>query len=246
MTIKGKTRSRARRVVAVAPRPQPVVPKPPPWRRRAFLVPFALVLLAATAAAVVVPLRARAAREAREELRRRQAQAVQAFSNAVVAAFPEDREIVPPDLYFFFRSLDDDLDKLGKGELDPAEARRKASQVVRAAEGAAEELEGIDLDRLVPAEFTPGRVAGSEGPGLMRADLDEARYLMAQAFRVYATVGTLMRGAAEATGGDRRPLVDRARAAKEQAENLFSRGYLILAQVRARVGIHVPIRPVGG
>ena len=59
MAIKGKGRTRSRRVVAAPPRPQLVVRKPPIWRRPWFLIAFGVVAVAGILVAVLTGIHSR-------------------------------------------------------------------------------------------------------------------------------------------------------------------------------------------
>ena len=68
MAIKGKGRTRSRRVVASPPRPQLVVRKPPIWRRPWFLIAFGVVAMAGILIAVFTGIHSSNVKKLKDDL----------------------------------------------------------------------------------------------------------------------------------------------------------------------------------
>ena len=237
MAIKGKGKTRSRRVVAAPPRPPVYVRKPPFWRRPSTLAVLAGLALAGIALVTFTVLQNRSERE----LRQRETQAIRTFSNRLVAAFPTDRQVVPPDLYFFYQSFTQDLEQMEKGQVSSAEAKKKGSDVETSATAAAGRVEQIPTERLIAADLSVSREDGVRAEGLTRQELTDAQFLIARAFRLYAAAGSLVESAAAAPKDQQAALSRQAQGLMSQAIDLFSKGYRTVAGLKARVGIKTPI-----
>lgn len=227
MAIKGKGRTRGRRVVAAPPRRQLVVRKPPIWRRPWVLAVVGLIVLTGILAVIMTAVgnRAEKTRTERETL------AVQRFLDRVRAEFPDEAQNVPPDLVVIFPSVSQALPQIGK-DLSPGETRRKGREVAEAASAAAEGLQALPVDEVIPAEF-----AGH------RATFADAQFMMAQAFRIYERIGALMETAGQVSGGERRALVEQAQELTTQAGALFDRGYAKIVRIANRLRISTAVTP---
>ena len=228
MAIKGKGRTRGRRVIAAPPRPQLVVRKPPLWRRRWPWAGLAGVVLGIIGLIVWGALR----QGAEEDRRAREVEAVRAFASRIQARFPEDRQVVPPDLVVVFPTLSQDLQSLSAGDLGRGEARERAEAVRTAAQRSGNAVEGLIVAGTVPSEFAE-----------RRARFEEAQFLIAQAFRLYGDAAGLMELAARAEGGLREGLVERAQDVLSRAGTLFDQGYQKIVNALSELGIANPISP---
>ncbi len=237
MAIKGKSKTRSRRVVAAPPRPPVYVRKTPLWRRRSTLVVLAVLAIAGIAFGTMQILQNRS----EQALRRRETQAIRTFSNRLTAAFPSDRQVVPPDVYFFYQSLNQDIDALGKGKLAAPDARKRGAQVRKSATGAAGRVQAIRVERLISTDFTVSREQGVRAQGLTRQELLDAQFLMVRAFRLYAAAGSVVEAAGASPRIQRAALARQAQDLMGQAIDLFSKGYRTVASLKARVGIRTPI-----
>jgi hypothetical protein len=226
MAIKGKGRTRGRRTAA-PPRRQLVVRKPPIWRRAWALSIIALVLVGGVVAGILVAVGNRSER-ARTE---RETVAVQRFLDRVRSEFPAQVQNVPPDLVVIFPSVSQDLPRIGK-EVTPAEARRQSKEVVEAAGASADGIEGIQVDRVIPEEFSA-----------LRSTFRDAQFLLVQAFRTYQRIGGLMDTIADLSGSERRALVDQAQQLTSQAGALFDKGYAKIVRVANRLRISTAVTP---
>jgi hypothetical protein len=236
MAIKGKRRPRGRRVVAAPPRPQLVVRKPPIFRRRWFLISLGVLVLASSLAVTVTAIQSSKAKK----LKDREAAAVGTLTQRFVAAFPTDRQVVPPNLYFFYPTLSDNLDSLGNGRLSAKDADEQAQKLLDSATKAALAIGNVGVEKLIPTSFNVSRVATAGGKGITRQELMEARFLMQRAFNLYASIPTVMKAAAEAEGAKQKALIDDAKQMSTQAADLFSHGWQILVSIQTRLGIQAP------
>jgi hypothetical protein len=228
MAIKGKGRTRGRRMVAAPPRRQLVVRKPPVWRRRWVWAVAGLLVLGGILAAILTAVGNRA-EEARTE---RETLAVQKYLDRVRTEFPDEVQNVPPDLVVIFPSVSQALPQIGK-EISAPEAKRKGREVAEAANAAAEGIQDIPLTELIPAEFRADR-----------ATLEDAQFMVVQAFRIYERIGALMQAAGEASGPERRVLVEQAQELSGQAGALFDRGYGKVVRIANRLRISTAVTPV--
>ena len=243
MAIKGKGRTRSRRVIAAPPRPQLVVRKPLLWRRRWVRVVVVLIVLAGIGTGVTISVRRSHARH----FKAKEVAGIEAYAAKLRSAFPTDRQVVPPDLVVFFPNLSADLDKLAKGTLKPADATTEAGKVTSAAQAGATAVQNLKVSSLIPASFTVTGVSdGSTGanPGNIVArgatqDLvNGAQYLMVEAFQVWAQAGNVFTQAAATTDTTaRQALVNAATQLDQQASSLFDRGYQKILAIENALGI---------
>ena len=237
MAIKGKGKTRSRRVVAAPPRPPVYVRKTPFWRRRSTLTVLAVLVAVGTTFATMQALQNRNQRE----LRQRETQAIRTFSNRLTAAFPTDRQLVPPDVYFFYQNFTKDLEQLEQGKLSSAQARKIGSEVRNSALRAAGRVEQVPVERLIAAELSVGRAQNVRAEGLTRQEALDAQFLIARAFRLYSAAGAVAEEAASAPKAQQGVLARRAQGLMGQAIDLFARGYRTVASLKARVGIKTPV-----
>lgn len=228
MAIKGKGRTRGRRIVAAPPRPQLMVRKKPLYARRWVWAAVALAVLAALSFLIWRTVQSRA-EEARQE---REARAVQTYSNLVQRRFPPDTQTAPPNRFLLFPTLIKDLDKLGKGRVPGPAAAKAARNFGNAAKDAAEGIDAIDVTRVIPEEFPETRIQ----------TLD-SQFLMVQSFRLYQNIAKAMGAAAEASGRARQQFIARAKQLVPQANALFNRGEQKLINIRVRLGIQTILPP---
>jgi hypothetical protein len=236
MAIKGRGKTRSRRVVAAPPRPPVYVRKPPFFLRRSTLVVLGVIAVVGISFATIQVVQNRGERE----LRQRETQAIRSFSNRLTAAFPTDRQVIPPDVYFFYQSFTEDLEQIQKGELSSAEAIKRGQEVKKSAAAAAGRIQQIQTDRLVTADLTVSRDPNARAEGLTRQELTDAQFLMSRAFRLYAAAGALVEAAGTAPK-EQANLSRQAQDLMSQAIDLFAKGYRTVASLKARVGIKTPV-----
>jgi hypothetical protein len=223
MAIKGKGRTRSRRVIAAPPRPQLMIRKKPLWARRSTWIVLGAVLLLAVGLALFVKI----GNDREERLARREANAVQEFANLVQRQFGlAQAEPLGPTGYLLFPTLVEDLTKLSEGDLRTPAATRIGNRLVDSARQGQEGVEGIQVLEIIPTDFPQ-----------TRRDLVLARFLIGQAFDAYERVGGLMKSAAAATGDRRTAIVDEATLLATQAGTLFDRGWTVVVDHRTRLGV---------
>lgn len=197
--------------------------KPPIWRRRSVWLIAGLLAAAGIVAGIVAAMNARSA-SARTE---REKRAVTSFINQFRRHLPPDRTPIPPDAIVIFSAVQDDLN--GFADLSVAEARKKGQDVTAQATRSAEGLERLAVTTLIPAEFSSDR-----------AELTEAQFLIAKAYRLYESVGVLFQSAAPLPAEQQGPLLEQAQNLINQAGALFDQGYTKIVRIANRLGI--PIR----
>jgi hypothetical protein len=228
MAIKGKRKTHGRRVIAAPPRPQVVVRKPPIWRRRWIWGLIGALVVGGVAVGLLLKFRA----DGRVDRRDREIAALRTFADRVRAELPEDIQSVPGGLVVVFPELRQDLESLKEGTLKPAEARSRADEIEGAARGAAEGIEAVAVETVIPAEFEEDR-----------ARLQDAKEFLVQSFRIYEDVAGLLVLSIGQTGQEREQLIDRTQSILGRAGSLFDSGFGILSSSLSRLGITTPIVP---
>lgn len=240
MAIKGKSKSRSRRVVAVPPKPPVYVRKKPLFRRPWFLIAVAAVVIAGTLTAVFISI----GNSNRDKLRQRTVAAVGAFAGRVEQAFPAPpaSQPLPPTGYAMFPSLVTDLDGVLQGSKD-IDGKAKGQNLQDSAKAAAGAIQAINVTKIIPLEADVTEAPGARGSGGTRPVMLEAQFLIVQAFELYQNVGVLMERAARLPRGERRPLINDAKDLAAQAQILFNRGYQKITTVRAYLEPQLPLNP---
>jgi hypothetical protein len=220
VAIKGKGRTRGRRAVAAPPKRGIVVRKPPIWRRRWVWLALGLVAIAGIVVGTLAAIHAHkvSTRADRERV------GVTRYINQFRLALPDDRTPIPPDVIVIFSSVQDDLDNFKN--LTAAQADQKGKDAAAAATKSATALQKIAIGKLISDEFSQDR-----------AELNEAQFLIVQAYRLYEPIGGLIQAAGKATGDARQPLLDQAQALISQSGTLFDRGYAKIIRIADRLGI---------
>ncbi|HEX2090221.1 MAG TPA: hypothetical protein VHI54_09900 [Actinomycetota bacterium] len=237
MAIKGKGKTRSRRVVAAPPRPPVYVRKPPFFRRRSTLIVLGTLAVIGITFGTVQFLQNRSERE----LRRRETQAIRSFTNRLTASFPTDRQVIPPDVYFFYQSFNEDLEQMEKGQLSSADAVKRGGEVKKSATAASGRIQRIEINELIPADLTVSRDPNVRAEGMTRQEVTDAQFLIARAFRLYAAAGALVEEAGSMPEDRQDDLSRQAQDLMSQAIDLFSKGYRTVASLKARVGIKTPV-----
>jgi hypothetical protein len=156
----------------------------------------------------------------------RERAAITAYVNQFRLHLPDDRTPIPPDVIVIFPSVRDDIDNFKT--LSAAQADQKGKDLTAAATRSATGLQKVAIGRLVPAEFSADR-----------SELNEAQFLIVQAYQLYEPVGGLLQTAGKASGDERQALLDQARALTTQSGGLFDRGYSKIVRIANRLGIPI-------
>jgi hypothetical protein len=233
MAIKGKSKSRGRRLVAASPRPQLMVRKKPVFARWWFWTIVGLVV----AAAILLGF-ARAVHKSNAHKRHeRLAFAVTKFGQLVEQKFPP-----PPasqqtgDQFIMFPTLQSDLQKLSTGQEKPSVVQTATARFSAAAKKVADDIQKIDVSKVIPKDSVSTEL-----------ELLDAQYLIVQSFQVDQTIAGLMSLAATATPQDRKAIVQQVKQLATEATVLFNQGYQKIINVRTRLGVQIqtPLQPPG-
>jgi hypothetical protein len=229
MAIKGKGKTRSRRVIAAPPRPQLVVRKKPVLARRSTWIAVGAVLLAGVLVAVFIGV----SNVMDSRKLDRQAAAVQQYVNLITAQLPATAQPTGPTSWNLFPDLDQRMAALDSGDLEPAKAKEEAEAFAAAAKASADGIEAIKVRDVIPEEFPEVRIA-----------LNEAQFEMVQGLQAYESVANFFDAAADVTGDARTAIVTEATALSAQAGVLFNRGWASVVNVEAESGIDVTQQPV--
>jgi cell division septation protein DedD len=225
MAIKGKGRSRSRRVIAAPPRPSLMVRKPPVWKRTWVRVVAGLLVLAGIAVIFNSVLHSRSVKARRN----RETVAVQKYVNLLRDAIPKDRSAVPPDLVVIFPSVATDLPKIGT-DIKGSDAVKRGKEIADQATAASDALSSIPVSDVIPSEFQSVRDTFTDG-----------QFLMSQGVGLYEQIGQLIQASTAFTKAGAQPLLDQAQALANKAGTLFDQGYGKVIRVAKSVGINVNI-----
>jgi len=245
LAIKGKGRTRSRRVIAAPPRAQLMVRKPPIWRRPLVWMLVGLLAIGGILAGVLVSLDHRHQRQ----LRYREVAAIQAFTDKLKATFPADAQTIPPDLIVFYPTVNADLDSLANGKLKPAAAVTKATALQASAQQASTAIQALSVARLISPDFTvtgtpTGKRNGGDiqAPGATQQQLLDAQFLMAEAFQTWQQMGVAFEAAAAVGGARQKALIEHAKQLNGLAGTEFDRGYRKVLTIRNTLGLTAPAR----
>jgi hypothetical protein len=232
VAIKGKSRSRSRRVVAIPPRQPVYVRKPPVWRRWWVWAIVGVLVAGGIAAGVLLSLHSKHERD----FKAAEASAVTQFGTLVEKQFPPspDTQPAPPTRVLIYPTLAADLDKVATGKLD---GTKKGKSLVKSANASADAIQAIKIFSIIPEDAEASGVPATHGPGATRVTLVDAQWLMTEGFRLYAQVGALMQEVDQATGEEQRALLATAKDLTSRADLVFQRGYQKLVNVRAELGV---------
>ncbi len=241
MAIKGKTKSRSRRVVAIPPRPPVYVRKPPIYRRRITWIVLGILVVAAVTPPILV---ARSHRH-RDALKAAALAAVKIFQTKLNDTFPPapDSRPAQPTGYIVYPTLSADLTDIESGKVNSTDADKKGKSLQSSAKASATAVQALDVSAVIPENASFGEVASVHGTGATRLVMIDARNVIAQAFQVYSAIGYLMQQAATTTtDADRKAVIAEARTLFSQAQNLFSSGYTKVTNVEGQLET-LPVNP---
>jgi hypothetical protein len=238
MAIKGKGKTRSRRVIAAPPRPQLVVRKKPIWQRRWV---WALVGLAAAAGiTTAVLLHIQSTNE--KELKAREISAIEAFDEAVVGHLPPGSSPLGQGSFNVFPTLSTDLSSFAAGKLSTKDATKKADTVISQAKVTVAKIQAIDVTKVIPEDSEVTFPATARGKGATRDFFINVQFLMTQAFGLYQDAAELMKQAATLTGDDRKALITQAQDVANRAATLWGRAESQITSIKSVLGI----QPQGG
>jgi hypothetical protein len=234
MAIKGKSKPRSRRVVTPGPRPSYTPVKKPLLARRGFRIGLLVVVVAASIGGIWYGL-ARERTQAREQaLAERERTAAVTFRGRVEGAITSAGQPTPPDGFTAFPILTADVDGLQEGTVKPRTAQTDAKAARKAAKGAWQAMEKIDV------------LSITANKGFDAAFVNyffNAREKMQEGLKLYQHAAVLVERAAAATGDERTELLDSARGILDVAAELLNGGYSDFIQVQQEAGIYQPSLP---
>jgi hypothetical protein len=235
MAIKGKGKTRSRRAVSPAPRPQIVTRKKPLLMRvTTWIVVGALVLVSVGWGVWVWWDHKQAS-----ELKSKEAAALTDLSQRVRDQLPADQQTPQgTSQIIVFPTLPQTLDQLDKGTISDKKANQQAQAVIDAASKAQTGIQKIALGSIIKQEFNVGVTTALTAPGMTSSVLNESQDQMIKAFQLYGGVGHLMQIAADQPQGPKRSaIVEQAKNQAQIAGELFNRGYNTLVQIESILGM---------
>jgi hypothetical protein len=240
MAIKGKGKTRSRRAVSPAPRPQIVTRKKPLLLRVTTWVVLGALVLGAIGFGVYEWWQHRQA----SELLAKEQTALQTVSQDIANQLPADKTTPQgTSQVILFPSLTKTMDQIDKGQLSDAKAKAAAKAVSEQATKASKGIEAIALRTIIKQEFTVGITPDLTAKGMTSSVLNEAQNMMIKGLQLYAGAGDLLAIAADTPEGPQRSaIVDQARQQAAIAGDLFNRGYNTVVQIETILGL---IQPTG-
>jgi hypothetical protein len=239
-------------MVAAPPRPQLVVRKPPIWRRPLVWSIVGVLAAGGILAGVLVTLHNRSARN----FKAREIALVEQYTGKLQSKLPPDATAVPPDLIAFYPNFTQLLQGLAAGKVKAADAISAAKQIQSTAQAAENGVGGLDLTKLIPAEFnvtglsnqqsaTSGTTGADEirSKGATRQVLQDAQFLMSQSFELWRQAGSVMEQAAKADPAARKAMTTEAIQLTQEAGTLFDAGYRKVIGIRNALGLQAPTVP---
>ena len=247
MAIKGKGKTRSRRMVAASPRPQIVTRKRPFLLRRSTWIVAGIVVLAGAA---FLAWHVWSNHQNAQELAKEQA-ALTAFRTQVDAALPADHSTPGgEEPAAVFTTLSATLDDATSGKLTPAKIRAAGRSIESDAAKSAKAMEAIKTTSLISGNFSAGPTTAMRTPGLTQLTASNAQQSMVNGLRIYQSIGGLVAAAADQPVGPKRAaIINEARALSSTAASTFGdNGYSQMIQLEATVGNIAPstITPPGG
>jgi hypothetical protein len=221
MAIKSKGRTRGHRSVAAAPRRPLVVRKPPVWRRPWVWIVIGLLAVGGITWGLLSAMSSNNA----EAKTKRETSAMNRLFVQFQGALPPDLQAVPPDVLVIFPSVTSDLPTIGK-EIKGNAVRQRGQEISDQATAAVAEIQAIDVNKIIPAEFPEDRAAVTDG-----------LFLIAKALGLYEQVGGIIEASADLPRADQKALIDQATALTQQAGGLFDEGYRKLLAIGNRLGV---------
>jgi hypothetical protein len=235
MAIKGKGKTRSRRAVAPAPRPQLVTRKKPILMRVTTWVVLGCVVLAAIGFGTWTWWQHKQA----SDLKGQEAAALTELVQRVKDQLPTDQSTPQgTSEVTVFPTLAQSLDQLDKGTLSAKKAHDQAQAVIDQATKAQAGIQKIALRSLIKEDFDVGVTTALTAKGMTSSVLNEAQDQLIKSFQLYQSAGHLMQIAAQQPQGpERSALIKQANATASVAAQLFNRGYNTIVQLEAVLGI---------
>ena len=241
MAIKGKGKTKSRRMVSAPPRPQIVTRKRPFLLRRSTWIVAGIVVLGVVG---FWGWHVWSNHQDSKQLAKAASQ-LAAFRSQVDGALPADHSTPGgAEADAVFTTLSSTLGKAGQGQLKPDQMRSQGTTVENDAKKAAAAMAAIKTTSLIDGNLPFGTTTQMTTPGLTQLAANDAQQSMADALRMYGVVGGLLRSAADLpTGPARIALVTQAQTLAATASSRFATGYNQMLQLEETVGNVVPGPP---
>ena len=235
MAIKGKSKTRTRKMVAAPPRPQLVTRKKPILLRATTWIVLGCIVLLAVGWVGVVWWEHRQA----SNLKTQEATAISDLSQRVTNALPADQNTPQGTTQVqVFPSIVQTIDQIDQQQLTRSKAEAAAKAVGDQATAASSAIQKIALGSIVKESFNVGLTPELKAPGMTSSTMNIAQDQMVQAFQIYASIGELMKTAAGMPKGPARTAVlAQAKAQAAVASELFNRGYGALVQLETQLNL---------
>jgi hypothetical protein len=235
MAIKGKSKTRTRKMVAAPPRPQLVTRKKPILLRATTWIVLGCIVLLTVGWVSWVWWEHKQA----SNLKSQEATAISTLSQAVNGQLPADQNTPQGTTQVeVFPSITQTIDQIDKNQVTAAKATASAQAVIDQANKAAQGIQKISLQSLVKEDFNVGLTQSLTVPGMTSSVLNTAQDQMVKAFQLYASVGELMKTAADMPKGpERTAVLNQAKSQAAIAADLWSRGYNALVQIATQLDL---------
>jgi hypothetical protein len=245
MAIKGKSKTRTRKMVAAPPRPQLVTRKKPILLRATTWIVLGCVVLLAVGWVGWIWWDHKQA----SNLKTQEATAISDLAQRVSGAIPADQNTPQgtTDVQVF-PSIAQTIDQIDNGQVSAKKGASDAQAIIDQANKSGQSIQKISLQALVKEEFNVGLTQDLTAPGMTSSVLNQAQDQMVKAFQLYASVGELMKTAAGMPKGpERTAVLDQAKAQAAIAADLWSRGYNALVQLQTQLDLIAPtgLQPPG-
>ena len=238
MAIKGKSKTRTRKMVAAPPRPQLVTRKKPILLRATTWIVLGVIVLLAVGWVGWVWWDHKQAKN----LKTQEATAVQTLADEVRNNLPADQNTPQGTSELqVFPSIGQTIDQISKNQVTEAKATAGAQAIIDQATKAAGGIQKISLQSLLKENYNVGLTQELRAPGMTSSVMNVAQDQMVKAFTLYASVGELMKTAASMPQGPARTAVlKQATSQAAVAADLWSRGYNALVQIETQLDLIAP------
>ena len=238
MAIKGKSKTRTRKMVAAPPRPQLVTRKKPILLRATTWIVLGCIVLLAVGWVGWVWWEHKQA----SNLKTTEQVAIEDLAQRVSNQLPADQTTPQGTTQLeVFPSITQTIDQIDKNQITQDKATTSAQAVIDQANKASAGIGKIALAALVKENFNVGLTQDLTARGMTSSVLNEAQDQMVKAFQLYASVGELMKTAAGMPKGpERTAVLNQAKTQATIAADLWSRGYNTLVQLQTQLDLIAP------
>ncbi len=238
VAIKGKSRPKGGgKAITRGPKPAYVPVRRPLYQRRSFWYVVAGVAVVLSAIGIWYGIAQQRQRDEEAALRARLMRTASTYSADVESALANVGTVTPPVGFAAFGDFDAALTGVADGEGEPADLAETADTTAQAAKAAADEIDGIEVARLV---------AGKGFDRSFALYMINSRLRMVQGLRLYEQAALLAQDAAAAEADAAEVLLGRAKAVLDLARAVFADGYQDYVEAQSAAGIFRPAPGLGG